>query len=403
MESARDAGGEWTAFIDNLSRKRRYKFSTFAFVRFGSLGDLGMAISKLDNSKVDGLYIGVSKARFPVSSNRGNVKNQNGLSKEQMKDGGFKVGSGEAFKGNLAAGLDSRSFREVLMEKPKSLNLKESNLKMEGAVRQSGNNDRPSDIHIPRKETLWIDFSLVGMVKKLYDLEFVQNTLHNEGIRVKVAKQVSLIGVSIQCWHETFSESLGKRWGSYVGLENSTREKSKFSEATIIIRLASPFDIPSTCMVKSMGRFYVIKFGLDKNIVAPQTYENMIENENFADVWPDDDAIGKEYPKEDDGECPEYDPQLLRVDVSGNVHGRNVGTNEVVDNFNCNDVAVNIPSRGPAIGISNLNVVVESSEHKSLGIGPSKHGLLIKENGPIISGEDLYNFSPGQSAIGLES
>ncbi|KAK8564952.1 hypothetical protein V6N13_020080 [Hibiscus sabdariffa] len=85
--------GEYTTFVDNLSRRvsrrslwevfthygevmrvfiplrnnrPRYKDATFAFVRFKNQVDLDKAILKINSSKIDGKVVRVSKAKYAL-------------------------------------------------------------------------------------------------------------------------------------------------------------------------------------------------------------------------------------------------------------------------------------------------------------------------------------------------
>ncbi|KAK8606519.1 hypothetical protein V6N13_030800 [Hibiscus sabdariffa] len=156
------------------------------------------------------------------------------------------------------AGLDSRSFRDVLIGKSKhscGTNPSEVGKTGGGGVTHKS----LFDIHIPTKDIAWVDCSLVGVLKQQYDLEFIQMTLLSDGLNARVARWgnfdlsciimfhsfadkdeawakreeglsfwfshvalllndngvpasyllVSLVGVPLHCWHETFFKSLG--------------------------------------------------------------------------------------------------------------------------------------------------------------------------------------------------
>ncbi|KAK8546921.1 hypothetical protein V6N13_093960 [Hibiscus sabdariffa] len=333
-------GVRWTVFVDNLSRrvsrgalwelfsyygrvnhvfismtnkKPKYKVSTFAFVRFGSEKAMNLAIEKTNNSKIDGRINTVSKAKFPVSTRRKVRSHNPGFKKLGPEGGGVSNQVNPSLidpqiKGTKPMGLDSRTFKGVLIGKSESI--RQANLVADGKIDIGGEKHKSLfDIHIPAKDITWIDCSLVGVLKHHYDLEFVQRALVSDGLNARVARwgnfnlsciitfnsmedkeeawskrdvglsfwfshvanllnengvpaaffTVSLVDVPLHCWHKTFFKSFGNRWGTYIAIEEATRKMLDFSVAKLIIRAESPFDIPSTLTVRSLDRHFVIK------------------------------------------------------------------------------------------------------------------------------------------------
>ncbi|KAK8478146.1 hypothetical protein V6N11_059511, partial [Hibiscus sabdariffa] len=310
-------GSEWTVFVDNLSRrvprgaiwelfnhyrkvfqvfismvnkKLRYQDSTFAFVRFVNEEGMLRAIEKMNNIKIDG----IDRQAFAKGAKNPLI--------------GFKV--------------DSRSFREVLMSEPKpGRSNSRMDDKMSPPLVREGLKSL-CDIHIPAKEIAWIDLSLVGVLKELYDLEFIQKALLSDGINASVASWgnsplsciitfkstqdrdeawskkeeglsywfehveplingngvpagyffISLIGLPLHCWHESFFTALGNRWGSFVAIDKYTKSRCDFAMARMVIKAESPFDIPSSIKVRSMGRIFIIKIILGSEQVHLNSY-----------------------------------------------------------------------------------------------------------------------------------
>ncbi|KAL4304512.1 hypothetical protein GQ457_10G029590 [Hibiscus cannabinus] len=180
-------GSEWTVFIDNLSkrvsrgalwelfshygkvsqvfiimadRKPRYQHSTFAFVRLMAKVGMLRAIEKMNNAKIDGRFITVSKARFPASHKK--MKSTNSVEVcdgEKTKTCQGNVGSIKEYMGNRRTPAMKREGLNSLF-----------------------------DIHVPAKDIAWIDLSLVGVLKELYDLDFIQKALLSDGINARVAR-----------------------------------------------------------------------------------------------------------------------------------------------------------------------------------------------------------------------
>ncbi|KAK8529126.1 hypothetical protein V6N13_102058 [Hibiscus sabdariffa] len=326
-------------FISMTNKKPKYRVSTFAFVRFGSKKAMNLAIEKTNNSKIDGRIITVSKAKFPISTRRKVRSHNPGFKKLGPEGGGVSNQVNPSLidpqiKGTKPTGLDSRIFKDVLIGKSESI--RQANLVPDGKIDIGGKKHKSLfDIHIPAKDITWIDCSLVGVLKHYYDLEFVQRALVSDGLNAKVARwgnfnlsciitfnsmedkeeawskrdvglsfwfshvanllkengvpaaffTVSLVGVPLHCWHDTFFKSLGNRWRTYIAIEEATREMLDFSVAKLIIRAESPFDILSTLIVRSLDRHFVIKTSIVECFKVKEVMTSDLEGGNFADVW----------------------------------------------------------------------------------------------------------------------
>ncbi|KAK8660359.1 hypothetical protein V6N13_051286 [Hibiscus sabdariffa] len=307
--------GEWTVFIDNLNRrvsrstlwelfsyhgrvikvfilrvnkKPRYKFTTFALVRFTSRDDMEKAVEGVNNSLIDGRRVPVSKAKFPKPLTREVL--------EGRKEKHYEKRGVEAYITNCStkAGLlldsvkDSRSYKDVLLGKLESLGARDKGLEKIQDKNVKPNQKALLDIHIPSSDVEWMDCSTVGVLKHLYDREFVQKDLQSDGLSVKLAKwgntdksciitfdsvelrdsmwnenkgllefwfdclaliegnirvheafyRVSITGVPLHCWHESFFKSLGNRWGNFIDIERRNLERSNLSVVYMIVRAA---------------------------------------------------------------------------------------------------------------------------------------------------------------------
>ncbi|KAL4384130.1 hypothetical protein GQ457_15G008570 [Hibiscus cannabinus] len=363
-------GSEWTVFVDNLSRrvprgaiwelfshygkvfqvfismankKPRYQDSTFAFVRFVNEEGMLRAIEKMNNAKIDVRNIIVSKAKFLSPLKKMNLPNGGDVRDDKttkvIHDGIDRQAFAKRAKNPIIGSkVDSRSFREVLMGEPKP---GRPNSRMDGKMSPPLVREGLKslfDIHIPAKEIAWIDLSLVGVLKELYDLEFIQKAMLSDGINASVASWgnsplsciitfkstqerdeawskkeeglsfwfehveplingngvpaayffISLIGVPLHCWHESFFTALGNRWGSFVAIDKHTKSGCDFATARMVIRAESPFDIPSSIKVRSMGRMFIIKINLG-DFSKPFLGSNCeVDDMRFADAWPSD-------------------------------------------------------------------------------------------------------------------
>ncbi|KAL4312348.1 hypothetical protein GQ457_01G050470 [Hibiscus cannabinus] len=367
----KENGVGWTVFVDNLSRrvsrgalwelfshhgkvnhvfiplknkKPKYRFSTFAFVRFDSEKAMNRAIEKTNKSKIDEKIITVARAKFPVQMRRKFVP----LNQGTVFIATDRVGANKKeilnpippeINSKNSAGLDSRSFRDVLIGQSKH---NRGNISLEAGKPGGGGVTHRSlfDIHIPAKDIAWIDRSLVGVLKHHYDLEFIQRAILRDGLNARVARwgnfelsciitfnssedfdealnkrdeglsfwfshvaplinekgvpasylSVSLVGVPLHCWHESFFKSLGNRWGTFIAIEEDTREMKNFSVAKMIIRAESPFDVPSSLTVRSLDRSFIIKVSIAEHTKVHGEVNVELDGGNFADVWPAEKA-----------------------------------------------------------------------------------------------------------------
>ncbi|KAL4385750.1 hypothetical protein GQ457_15G018300 [Hibiscus cannabinus] len=330
------------------NNKPRYQHSTFAFVRFDSGNDMEVAIEKMNNAKIDGRIISVSKSRFPEPRKK-QLKSGSLVADGEEKSGTDRVALDDlrATDGvqilNKTIGLDSRTFKDVLLGKSKPISTNNSLEYTRSSGEEKERSNSLFDLYIPVKDIAWIDLSIVGVMKQLYDLEFIQNALLGDGINASVASWgnsplsciitftsvaerddawskrdvglsywfkhlepirncngvpaafmfISLIGVPLHCWHESFFIALGNSWGSFVAIDTATKNGSDLSMARMVIRAESPFDIPSSIKVRSLGRIFTIKISLG-NFQKPYiVVDNGGEVGHFADVWPSDN-IGED-------------------------------------------------------------------------------------------------------------
>ncbi|KAL4325562.1 hypothetical protein GQ457_11G020250 [Hibiscus cannabinus] len=357
------ANGEWTAFVDNLSRcisrktlweifrhhgkvvkvfipsnnrKPNYKFSTFAFIHFASRGDLERAIHRTNKMRIDGRIVVVSKARF--ASKRIGARS----SPKVIPELGNKAGLGgdgrvaDIEKTKFVSAMDTRTLKEVLLGKPKQVGIDVDFLDKNVGSFLQGSHDGTVEFYIPEKDTDWINFSLAGLAKRMFDLEFIQQAIMSDGLKAKIVKwgndnksciiifyslkekeeawslkrealsywfdhigplknddgipmsffSVSLLGVPLQYWHESFFSSLGDRWGSFISLDISTKDKLDLSVAKMVIRAASPFDVPKSINVRSNGRTFTVEIRLETACNESGNVIHEDENGNYVDVWP---------------------------------------------------------------------------------------------------------------------
>ncbi|KAE8716021.1 RING finger protein [Hibiscus syriacus] len=83
--------------------------------------------------------------------------------------------------------------------------------------------------------------------------------LLNEGGVSSAYCLVELVGLPFLCWSEHFLEKLAGTWGEFVSIMEETRKREDLSAARLLLRVASPFDVPEFTNVGSYGRSFKVK------------------------------------------------------------------------------------------------------------------------------------------------
>ncbi|XVE49755.1 hypothetical protein DITRI_Ditri01bG0106800 [Diplodiscus trichospermus] len=82
-------------------------------------------------------------------------------------------------------------------------------------------------------------------------------------IRREYVVEVELEEMPLQLWHENFFSSLGNRRGSFVRLDECTKNRSRFDLARILILVDSRFRIPPFVTVRFKGQTFKILVTMD--------------------------------------------------------------------------------------------------------------------------------------------
>ncbi|KAE8724904.1 hypothetical protein F3Y22_tig00009308pilonHSYRG00006 [Hibiscus syriacus] len=274
-------GGYWSAFIDNLSRRVRrrtfgehfsyhgkvirvfipfinnrpkYKDCTFAFVHFASKKDLCNAVEKMNNVRIAGKIISVSVAKYDKLSK---LKSREGASEEGFK----KVEIGE-LKGRrltspaqgkekmerMSKFLDGRTYRDTVVGVKKV-----SEGHQISSQRNVKEEKKSLEVFIPMEERLWLKSSLTGICKDIFEVEFVQKALRNEGFKVKV----------IRWGYAKNGVCLASRRGKVVKIQDQTAHRVDCRVAQLLLRVESPYDIPEQIIITTYGRQFMIKIKVD--------------------------------------------------------------------------------------------------------------------------------------------
>ncbi|KAK8541527.1 hypothetical protein V6N13_137862 [Hibiscus sabdariffa] len=328
-------------FIPLVNTKSKYKETTFAFVTMGCRGDMEQVIRNLNGSRIDGFVVRVSQAKFP------RVKQTKGIH-NGVKEASEPAGKFSPFQDNDRIGaiakekstvfFGHKTFKDALLSVPAMKADGDNNHDIPSS--RNGMNTGPNllDFKVPASELEWLDRCMVGVIRNDFECDFVKRALLHDGIEVKIRKwgvdfgsfvivfnsiaemeeiwrskreelcywfshigplllngvphyfcSVLLVGVPLYCWHKSFFESLGNRWGSLVEVDVGTLHGKRLDVARITIRVASPLSIPESFNVVSMGVSYLIKvkFGKLSDECVHLVPGNM--KEIFADEWPTSD------------------------------------------------------------------------------------------------------------------
>ncbi|KAE8680788.1 hypothetical protein F3Y22_tig00111366pilonHSYRG00093 [Hibiscus syriacus] len=247
-------------YIPKVTRNPKYRFSTFAFMQFGNENGLRRAVENLNGAVIDGRRITVGVARYKESR-------------------AWRSRSVLEIKDTVADAQNKEKVRKNIME-----------------------------MHISSESSSWVKRSLTGIIKHSFKLEFVHNALVNEGYDVQIVRWgyvwnscvivfnsaeeisdawmkkkedlqfwfdrlgpllndegvplafclVELFGLPLLCWNESFLESLAGRWGRVVDILDDTKQREVLTKARLLIRVASPFDVPDQITIGSYGRSFKV-------------------------------------------------------------------------------------------------------------------------------------------------
>ncbi|KAE8731579.1 Spc97 / Spc98 family of spindle pole body component, putative isoform 2 [Hibiscus syriacus] len=180
-------GEEWTAFVDNLSKrvsrravkelfqhqgnvlrvyipnvsnKPKYRNQTFAFVQFEKEEGLKNAIENVNGAWIDGMRVTVGVAKYQSHRNRIAAANRSQTESEKSNRGEERKKRGGGATVNSLR--DGRSYKEALVSNERRR--KEPVLKeqREGSSRRVPGLRNMWEMHIPSGESDWVKSSLIG-------------------------------------------------------------------------------------------------------------------------------------------------------------------------------------------------------------------------------------------------
>ncbi|KAE8709196.1 hypothetical protein F3Y22_tig00110332pilonHSYRG01075 [Hibiscus syriacus] len=321
-------GGTWSA--------PKYKDCKFAFVHFASKEDLCNAVEKTNNVRVDGKIISVSVAKYDKLSEM--------KSREGFRAGGSKRLETGELKGRRMISpaqvaeqmermnrfLDGRTYRDTVVGVKKVL--KGLQVSSQGNKKEE---NKSLEVFILVEERIWLKSSLTGICKDIFEVDFVQKALRNEGFKAKVIRwgfaknaclvvfqsveerriameerwealsfwfqlldpvvdeggiplaycAISMVGVPLNCWSVPFFSSLASRWGKLVRIQDQTAHRVDCRVAQLLRRVESPFDIPEHVIIDTYGRKFMIKIKVECVEDFFPELTDMEEKEVAEDPW----------------------------------------------------------------------------------------------------------------------
>ncbi|KAE8698885.1 Phospholipid-transporting ATPase 3 [Hibiscus syriacus] len=315
-------------FIPNFTQKSKYKNYTFAFVQFASEEGRRRAIQCVNGTWIDGKRVSVGLEKYQNNRNREVTEGRS------TRDGPIPIRvektNGEKHAGSLRNLRDSRSYKEVV-ETTNREDCGNVNKEDGQRIRKAANGIRNVwEMHISSEDSTWVKRSLTGVIKHSFEQEFVQKALASEGIQVKIARWgyawnacvvtfksiedysdtwarkqeeicfwfdwlepllneegvplafclVELMGLSLLCWNVEVLEKLVQKWGKFIGILDSSKNRSDLSSARVLIRVASPFDVPEMVTIGSYGRSYKVKAILGSVFLKPEEFSGGTDGEN---------------------------------------------------------------------------------------------------------------------------
>ncbi|KAL4318738.1 hypothetical protein GQ457_18G015890 [Hibiscus cannabinus] len=284
----KDAFSEYGKVIDtyiayhNLKRiKNNY---TFAFVRFACWEDAVRAVERGNNRRMGGFCVKVYIEKKDARLSETNIVP---CSKAQKS-----MASNKSFARKVT---NERSFKDVLLGITQEVE-KVSAPSKEGCFET----DITLQIPFSPSEANCLKNSFVGQVKGMYNADFVQEALRSDGFNIKVStwsgfyvivqclevEQVEIFwdlkkslmeswfedidtvdnflskkklkiwvnieGLPLFAWHATVIESIAKKWGHVVKIDDDTLARNRFDVARVLLGVTFISDVPTPLPLISM-------------------------------------------------------------------------------------------------------------------------------------------------------
>ncbi|KAE8691667.1 receptor-like protein kinase-like [Hibiscus syriacus] len=265
-------------YIPKETRNPKYRFSTFAFVQFGNENGLRRAVENLNGATIDGRRITVGVARYNES--RAWVERNNKDLKKDACPITADISNPKEPDDVLRSLRDDRSYKDALMSNRRSRSVLEVKDMAADAQNRGKVRKNIMQMQISSESSSWVKRSLTGIIKHSFELELVHNALVNEGYDVQIVRwgyvwnSCVIIFKSVeemsdawmkkkedlQFWFDRLEPLLNEdgRWGRVIDILDDTKHREDLTKARLLIRVASPFDVPDQITIGAYGRSFKV-------------------------------------------------------------------------------------------------------------------------------------------------
>ncbi|KAE8663709.1 hypothetical protein F3Y22_tig00112921pilonHSYRG00052 [Hibiscus syriacus] len=273
-------------------------------LEFERESSLKRAIEMLNGSLIDGRRISIGVAKYNdvrprIVVNKSPIK----LVPDLSTAGPSKLKEADLSRRSVR---DDRTYRDSLLTEVTRMNALEYMEKFSEGSHREKTKKNVLEMYIPTEGRSWVRRSLTGIIKLSLDFKSVYEFFFSNGYEVQIAGwgyarnscaiifksqeeiseawtkkrdeigfwfgilasllneegvpmafcQLELSGVPLLCWDESFLVRVAGRWGNNVEIHESTKNRDDLTSARILMRVASPFDVPKFITLGSYGRSY---------------------------------------------------------------------------------------------------------------------------------------------------
>ncbi|KAL4364305.1 hypothetical protein GQ457_04G029470 [Hibiscus cannabinus] len=327
MEAFSEYGKVLNAYIAYNNFKRRKYKSTFAFVRFSKMEEAARAEGSAQQEN-NGVKQKMWKNRLEFNFKEG------GSYKDALLTEAISVQMEEIQRGDVRNSCPCSNFYPPNIYGPKSIPLS-----------------------IPSSVQLWLKDCLVGEIKGMYDVDFVQQALRSLK-KLKLWAHIERLPLSA-CQVPIITDIAGK-WGEVIKVDEETVNRGQLDQARVLVGVSDLSDIPPVVSLNINGSYVLIK-------VLTVAFEDDRR-------WIDQDSTGVSDECFESCRFEDYNHALKEVDYShalkevaansssnAYVPKENVGFDRVSDNDTLCDVPIMVGSEN--LQVSGLKKVVSHEEY----------------------------------------
>ncbi|KAE8655214.1 eukaryotic translation initiation factor 5A-2-like isoform 1 [Hibiscus syriacus] len=238
------------SFIPTALNKLKYRAHTFAFVQFVNEKSMVNAIEKFNGSVIDGRKVIVEiREEGRRKKEEGRRKKEEGRRKKEEGRRKNRVGV------EILSSVRDDRFYKVVQIQNKRLREDQKSSENRGASKKALRSDG-IEVKLVSWGYAWnscvLFFQSVEALSEIWSsmkeelsfwFDWVAPLLDDNGIPMAFC-WVDLYEIPFLCWQESL-QRLAKRWGTLVDISNATRNREDLLITRLLIRVASPFDVPN--------------------------------------------------------------------------------------------------------------------------------------------------------------